>query len=135
MTYLPDVLRFLESLGITTHIALDEQLVIEYEREINVFDVCNEIGKHQEAVKAALINRAQYERFRFYGGPLNGKPHGLGTSRSFAYRVGRANWAAYAILKDGRALFRGFASSEAKAKTVAQVARIRMEVTPPPAGR
>lgn len=127
MVYLPDVLRFLGALGITAHIDLEDQVVIEYERGLTVYDVCNEIGKYHEAIRSALILRARYERHRFYGGPMDGKPHRLGCCRSFGYRVGRAKWAAYSILKDGRAIFKGYATSEAKAKAMAHLARVEME--------
>lgn len=119
--HLPGVVDFLRDLDFEIGLDFDGQVIIEYPESLNPKDVANELSKYSDSIRKELTARATMQRRQFVGGPLNGNRHGHFAwcgNTVIAVRICRAKWACYEITDhaDGRAWFRGFATSEAKAK-------------------
>lgn len=119
--YIPDAMDFLAAFGVRAYIDLDDELIFDYEnRDISIAELVQELSQYQWAVRNMVMRRAERDRERFMGGPLDGQSHRYAWARQiFAHRVSRAKWASYSIFRDGRGIFRGYATSEKKARQLA----------------
>lgn len=119
LQHLPDTVRFLESLGFTFHLDWDDELQIDYPEDLTPERIALTLGEYRQHIVRTLKNRAEHDRMQLVGGPFNGERHGWTTcwGRTLhARKVKRAWWAAYQLQEDGRAIFKGYATSEKKAR-------------------
>lgn len=118
------MIRFLRALGFDFHVDWDQSLIIKEPDQVSVGDVLDALSAGREdwveLIRRTVLNEAVEERSRLMGGPLDGKRHSERVYRTAAYfkgfRVARAKWAVYEIQPDSRAFFRGYATSECKAR-------------------
>lgn len=115
---LPGTLDTLRLLGWSFHLDENDDLVITHppkaisnERWVDVLMQC------RKRVKQDVIFKANRERRQFVGGPLNGQRHQEDgyCKAGIAKSLGRADWVAYRLEKDGRAFYLGKATSKKKA--------------------
>jgi hypothetical protein len=119
-----EALDFLQLLGFEFHIDFDDELQVGCPPEDLEFrqSVCNWIYQSRDAMKKRVLDRAAYDKYQFVGGPFNGRRHCLSRwDGRVAMKLGRAKWAAYYLIEDGRALYAGEATSERKARDLAGV--------------
>jgi hypothetical protein len=125
MKYLPDTIRFLETLGFEFQLDWDDELEISHPSEIQPEQVSLALRQYADYIVAYLRRRRQKALSHCIGGPFSGRRHGWYYWPSFdgtRYRqfhglnVSRAKWAVYELMKDGRAYFRGYATSRKKAR-------------------
>jgi hypothetical protein len=114
---LPDTLKFLELLGFKFELDLMGDLeitepgdIIEIGRIMWIVDQC------LDQIKSRLVIRGHNAMHQFVGGPLNGQQHDYCYPRFVAIKQAPKHWAAYRLVRDGRAFFCGWATSEAKAR-------------------
>ena len=132
------MIRFLRALGFDFHIDYDGELLIEKPDQVSVEGVLDALSVWREEwekeFRFTLLRAAARERRCFMGGPRDGKLHNQSLYRGSAYFRGfheaRAKWAVYEFFPDGRAIFRGFAASEQKARR----GRLRPKEKEPPTG-
>jgi len=115
--YLPETLKFLEMLGFKFELDLLGDLeitepgdIIETGRIMWIVDQC------ADRIKSILLNRSHWAMHQFVGGPFNGQQHDFCYPRFVAIKQAPKHWAAYRLVRDGRAYFCGWATSEAKAR-------------------
>lgn len=118
------MISFLRALGFEFHIDYDCELLIEKPDEVSVDDVLEALGAWRENWRGILARQVKYEgqceRREFCGGPLHGQRHSVDYHLMYhhfrGYHLARAKWAVYEFQPDGRAFFRGYATSERKAR-------------------
>lgn len=113
------LLKFLEQLGVTFEMDWDDEVIIEVPEDLEAADVMNAIKSEPfgKDLSESVVYRAKASRAVFVGGMLNGKRTGwIGLRQWFANHVKRGRWEVYERVNDGRAFFRGYATSQAKAK-------------------
>jgi hypothetical protein len=127
------LLQFLEALGVTFEMDWDDQVIIEVPEEISYGQIAQAIEPFGKRLGEEVRFRAKQRRSVFVGGSLNGQEvdgralrikswcsHTMPNGRQgywIRYRIKRGCWEVYEQgSADGRAFFRGFATSEAKAK-------------------
>jgi len=112
------VIRLLRSLGVELGLDWDDELLITCPEFIAGSAIETLLREHADQLRTELAAAARRRMRQFVGGPLNGKPHIVyyspGACRGF--RQGPRRWAVYQFQRDGRALFRGWATSEKKAR-------------------
>lgn len=112
-----DGLSILRSLGVKFSVDWDGELAIEVSQDVSK----DTLLKVAECLREPIRRRLEGERWArtqsFVGGPFSGKIHGYGgyTGRK-GYKICRAKWAVYSFQENGRALFKGYATSEQKAR-------------------
>jgi hypothetical protein len=117
----PDLITVLRWAGFELELDYDDELVITHPEDIDPKALAEYLGEcHGAKIRDTLKARAYWERHQCVGGPFNGRRHGLTWGDIFVLRVRRGAWAAYAVGKDGRAMFAGIASSEAAARRLAK---------------
>lgn len=94
-----------------------KELAIEA-RDISAADLRCALERYQKPMRDHLHWERERRMRVFVGGPLNGQRYGLWkqAGATIAKHIARAKWAAYEVGKDGRAWFRGFATSHLKAR-------------------
>lgn len=127
------VVTLLESVGFTFGLDFDNELMIEYPLEFDPKCLADKLAtEHVQEITNFLKRRGEQARRQFLGGPLDGEaywelrwvtvqlvePTRLATFGYHFHRTAPAAWAIYlaAGSQDGRAFFRGTATSEKKAK-------------------
>lgn len=114
------LLDFLEQLGVTFEIDWDNEVIIKVPEDLQAADAMKVIAnvRFEKHLARTVTFRAQRARSVYVGGRRNGERVGLcwGNRTWIANRVKRARWEAYELSRDGRAFFRGYATSQAKAK-------------------
>ena len=126
--------ELLEDMGFRFSLDWDESVIVSEPESIDPKAVAELLSQQAcaETIKCVLKHRALADRRRFIGGPFDGKPHRLWFKPSLSrtdkdgrfthepvfagVRVKRGHWAVYEILPDERAVYRGVASSESKAR-------------------
>jgi len=112
------VIRLLRSLGVELGLDWDDELLIGCPDLIFGATVEEIVREHTDQIRTELAAAGRRAMRQFVGGPLNGKPHIVyyhpGAYRGF--RQGPRRWAVYEFQQDGRAMFRGWATSEKKAR-------------------
>ena len=116
--YIPGTLEALEELGVAFSLDWDNTLIVDVPESLSRNAVVAFIGKYEDAFARQVGNRAAASRRCFVGGPYAGQSHDQcwleGQFRGL--HVKRGKWAVYKFCDDGRALFKGYASSEKKAR-------------------
>ena len=112
------VLTLLEELGVTLELDWDNSLIAAVPGSLSAGPVKALIERHSQQITQSVLSRAALRKWRFIGGPLDGKPHCRSPwfQRRVVWRESRAKWAVYQLEKDGRAFFKGYAPSEVKAR-------------------
>lgn len=118
--FLPGTLKFLRShFGLKVSFDDPELKTLKIEaRSIDGKDLEKALSFYEEAI----LRELQYERQRnlqvCVGGPMNGKRHNAFCRREvLRFKLGKARWAVYVVGSgDGRAFFRGYATSERNAR-------------------
>ena len=111
-----------EHLGYTLSLDLDGDLIVAPPLTIDVAKLTALIELHHQPLANLVQRRAENDRQRYHGGPLDGQRHDRfhswpwSTPRYFGVHIQRAKWAVYQLWEDGRAIFQGYATSEKKAK-------------------
>lgn len=114
-------LEIMERLGVQFEVDWDGEVTSLVPSEIDRQAVCSLIADMGIEIKRAMEYRRKEATRVFVGGPLGGQRHDIHSwDKTFAHHVGHANWAAYHIRSDGRAVFRGFATSRKKARELAK---------------
>jgi hypothetical protein len=119
--FLPDVVTFLERhFGFAVEFGDPDGMEIEIDgRDLSGAEITEALNLYSTAIRDQMLRR-QHESMRVcIGGPLNGQPHAWcgGPRHAIAVRIGPRRWAAYEIGDDHlRAWFRGYATSEKKAR-------------------
>lgn len=117
MKTLPNTIDFMESLGFEFTLDWDGQLEVTYPDELVVETIAYEVGKYSDAVKNRLLFRQHHSMRRLIGGPFAGQKYTNPFCRTLYWRhVSRGKWAVYSVWADGRATFKGYATSEFKAR-------------------
>ncbi len=115
-----DVLDVLEVLGFELGLDWDGELIMRQPESIKPGLASCWISAHKAEVVKALSARGQREKYVFVGGPYDGRRRGHGwCSAPILIHIKRGEWAAYVVQQDGRAVFYGLATSEAKARRLA----------------
>lgn len=110
-------LELLVSLGCEMHIDFDGELQFSVPDPLNVDTVIQQIERHKNYLAGQVKCRANRDRRLFMGGPFNGQKFGgYVYGGNWVSRVERAKWVVYEPMPDGRAVFKGFASSRAKGR-------------------
>ncbi len=118
----PTLLDVATHLGYTLSLDVDGELVVKGPLAINVRNLSALLRYYRFPLARHIQHLADDDRCRFYGGPLDSRQHGrsdYGKSRLpryWAYRQARAKWVVFQPTDDGRAIFRGWATSEKKGK-------------------
>ena len=113
--------ELLEAVGFEFHLDYDGELLIEAPAGLTAFDLVAELRnvRFEQDLRNAIVRRAARNLRQCVGGPMNGQPHGgsyweIGPT----YHLARAQHAAYATARDGRAFFVGNATSKRKARAL-----------------
>jgi hypothetical protein len=110
-------LDLLIALGCELHIDFDDELYFTVPINIHRNKLVQQIQNHASYLAGQVKLRANRDKRRFMGGPLNGQKCCVGGFARFAVlKVGKAQWAVYEPMEDGRAIFKGMASSQAKGR-------------------
>lgn len=122
MNNLPHLLPFLESIGCQFTLDWDDELSVAVPENLSPFDLDNALKPLRAGIVAAIKTRARNALYVCLGGPLDGKRHewfynGWGGCTAYkAVKVCRAHWAVYEVHSDGRAIFKGYTTSQKKAR-------------------
>ena len=131
-----DLLTFVRDLGFKVGLDYDDALIVESPLSVNPGDVAKQIERHGDTIIGELRGEREHALRRYIGGPLDGQsacgvyappcrhPDGTYSNGFRGFRVRdesgkriRAKWAVYEFdRRDGRAFFRGYATSEKKAR-------------------
>lgn len=109
-------------LGYSIHEDWDGELLIEEPEYIDVGTATAILMVGENQIRHSLSFEQEIKLSRFMGGPLDGKRHEEPSKilkekeRLKGFRIERAKWAVYYFETDGRAIFRGYATSEKKAR-------------------
>lgn len=113
-------LKILETLGVEIGLDFDDELLVTFPEKLDLAKLRSLLSEevNRKDLRQTLIwNRSRSMR-QFVGGPRHGQQYLQweleGTFRGF--RISRAKWAVYEYAKDGRAFFRGWATSQRKAR-------------------
>lgn len=111
-------LELLEELGLVLGLDWDGELLVDCPERIASADLEEAIARFRGPLTRELAARGRRQLKQLVGGPFNGQRNDLFYCPGAHYgkRVGRAKWAVYQQRRDGRAFFRGYATSEAKAR-------------------
>ena len=111
-------LTLLEELGAKFELDWDNELLVTVPDSEVGEAIAPIIERCTKQLTRYVFNRAASMKRRCYGGPLNGREHGHCSlfCERFAWRESRAKWAVYELMEDGRAYFKGYASSEQKGR-------------------
>lgn len=107
---------FLESIGFTFELDWDGELTMSYPENMDGLTVANALAEQGTHITKNLKGWAALDRRQLLGGPFNGRAHGHREGTRIPMPVRRGRWAVYVVAADGRAWFRGYATSEAKAR-------------------
>lgn len=127
------LLTFVRALGFElSSLDWDGEFLIEGPDRVSVTELIEALKPLHDELVSQLAREADLVRVeRFSGGPYDGRPHRAlrhrpaiigadGKRRYFwclpAIPPEPAKWATYEQLRDGRTIFRGYATSEAKAR-------------------
>ena len=113
---LPGVVEFLARLGVRCYLAdpEGEELGIDA-RDLSAAELRGALMEHSAAIRDHLEYQRQRRMRVLVGGPRAGRPHGRGAYASglVLFHEAPRRWAVYEIRRgDGRAWFRGYATSE-----------------------
>lgn len=120
---IPGVVRFLESVGFAFELDWDDELTIAYPGDLTGKTLADALAEHGAAIVRTVKLRSASERHQFMGGPYNGQHHGRCSGERIAINIRRGKWAVYLVAADGRAWFRGYATSRVKARRLEVLAR------------
>ena len=111
-------IRLLTILGVDLGLDWDDELLVTCPEFITGNTLEDVVREHADQIRTEIAARAGRARRQFVGGPFNGKRHDVnfvpGCYRGV--KVGLRRWAVYHFQRDGRAIFRGWATSEMKAR-------------------
>ena len=126
------LLRFLESLGVEFDMDYDETVSVTVPESVSRAEIEEAVKPFGKQLTEQVRYRAERQRSVFVGGQLNGQEvswqgpgrRGCGhrmANGSYAYwityRLKRGRWEVYEEVRgDGRSFFRGYATSERKAR-------------------
>jgi hypothetical protein len=125
------LLRFLESLGVSFDMDWDEEVTITVPGAVSCVELEQALKPFGKQLSQEVRYRAKRQRSVFVGGQLNGREvswqgpgrRGCGhrmAGGGYAYwirhRLKRGCWEVYEEVLDGRAFFRGYTTSERKAR-------------------
>ena len=119
-TFLPDSFKLLKMLGFRFSLDWDGEVEIEAPEFIDVEQLAARVrSEWLEAIQSRLRIESANRMHQCVGGPFSGQPHHKIYPTPVCIKVGPAQWAAYGTRIDGRAIFAGMATSEAKARKLA----------------
>lgn len=114
-------LEILERIGVSFEVDWDGEVTANIPRAIDTQAVTDLIADCDSQIKQSLESRRKDATRMFIGGPFAGRKHNIYSwDGTFVHRISRANWVAYKVQGDGRAVFRGKATSKKKAKALAR---------------
>lgn len=123
MSMFDPLINLLREAGYELGLDVDDTVLIGHPDEIDPVKLGHFVGeKYTESIRFALKREAERVRRRLHGGPFAGERRDpetdyYGRERfTFGIKVERGKWAVYERWRDGRAFFRGWATSEKKAK-------------------
>src|SRR5438105_983972 len=114
--------HFVERLGFTLGLDVDNALIIEHPETVRVDEMIGLLTECQRSLIADIQSDAARDRRQYVGGPANGQKLPLSGSHYRTVHVGRGRWAAYYCpepYSDGRAFYVGEASNHRKARLMA----------------
>jgi hypothetical protein len=113
-----NILNFIRALGVQVGLDFDDELLIETPDSISRDTILATLKPYRTDLTQSLKAEGLFLRSYHFGGPLDGQPHAYSRwgNPYHAVHVARAKWAVYQVDRDQRALFRGYATSERKAK-------------------
>lgn len=125
------LLRFLESLGVEFDMDWDGEVTMTVPEAVSCAEIEQALKPFGKRLREQVRFRAKQQRSVFVGGQLNGREvswqgpgrcgcgHRMGNG-GYGYwirhRLARGRWEVYEEVPDGRAFFRGYATSERKAR-------------------
>ena len=115
-------LDLLAALGVELHLDFDNSVSWEMPPVLDANKLDEYLQQHTRTLAEKVVWRHKGAQRRFYGGPMEGKPHGFGGNKhTHEHYISRARWAAYCCPDtwDGRFFYCGETTSEAKAKKLA----------------
>ena len=113
---IPGIVHFLESVGFQFELDWDDELTIVYPADLTGETLADALAKHGNAIIKTVKVAAAAERRQCMGGPYNGTQHGWGTDERIVLPICRGKWVVYLVAADGRAWFRGYATSKREGK-------------------
>ena len=118
--YLPRTMDFLHRFGVRISYADPECETVDIEaRDISAEELIAALREYEAALKRRLRFKRQCALAVCVGGPRNGRPylfHQNSKGEILTYHLSRARWAVYEVGDDGRAWFRGYATSRKKGR-------------------
>lgn len=113
------LVEFLESLGVKISLDWDDTIQVEFPDSVPMELVRAACTIATDSIKSTMISRRERRIRTCSGGPLHGKPHNTCWSNAMVGHESRGKWYVYHVMPDGRAIFRGYATSEKKARALA----------------
>lgn len=112
-------LELLQDLGVTFEIDFDDRLQFTVPDVVMGSEIESLIRRHEAFFARSVEGRARVDRCKFMGGPFAGQQrNSFGRpGKREVLRTGSSRWAVYEIIDySGRAVFRGYATSQAKGR-------------------
>lgn len=112
------LLRFLEHLGVNFDMDYDGEVFFDVPKDVCHDAIEEALQPFGKGLAQEVRNRARRQRSVFVGGQWNGKTAAhLGVWNPWIrHHLRRGCWEVYEAVPDGRAFFRGYATSEKKAR-------------------
>lgn len=114
----PGLIEFLERVGFTFGTDEDRNTHVGWPVDVTTEDIADALKPDADAIGVFLERRAELQRHCYVSGPRQGQRHYMDPVKceAFGIHAGRRKWEAYELLPDGRAIFRGIATSRKKAE-------------------
>ena len=115
--FLPGTLDFLQRFGLRVGYADPECRTLDIQaRDISAQELIRVLREYEPAIETHLVCSRRRDLRVCVGGPFNGLRHNRFQEGDIInFHLGRARWAVYEVGVDGRAWYRGEATSKKKA--------------------